>query len=161
MTATSQLVTVDAADFNRAAAALEGAGFDELAGKIVKHALRRSANVVRDNVRTRAARHGQRLAKGVHTTWRGAGFAFQLRVSATGPVAHLIAGGVKPHRIAPGRVMKIGGVIGFARAVQHPGFRADPFVHRGIVDSLPAIQAIVDQAGSEMAAALAARLKRG
>jgi cytosine/adenosine deaminase-related metal-dependent hydrolase len=54
---TTRLVTVDAKAFDHAAAALSEAGFEEVAVPIVKNALRRSANVVRTNVKKRARRH--------------------------------------------------------------------------------------------------------
>lgn len=158
---TIEAVAIDATDFNAAAQALDDKGLDELAEKTVKHALRQSANVVRDKVRTRARRHSATLARNVHTTWKGAGMAFQLRVKAEGRLAHLIAGGARPHLIDPHRPMPVGGATGFAEVVRHPGFRGDPFVHLGIRDAVPAIQAIVDAAGQQMAADLAAAMKRG
>jgi hypothetical protein len=158
---TTEAITIDATDFDKAAAALSAAGFEEVAEKHIKHALRVSANVVRNNVRSEASRHRRtgKLERDVHTTWKGAGMASQLRVSATGPVAHLIVGGVRPHRIEPGHPMHVGGLIGWRNVVEARGFRGDPFVHKGITDSLPAIQRIVTQAGADMAAELAARME--
>jgi hypothetical protein len=158
---TTELVTIDGRAFARAARALERHGFEEVASDTVKHALRQSANVVRGNVKTEARRHHRtgHLEAGVHTTWKGAGLAFQLRVSSTGPEAHLITGGVRPHKIDAGRPMNIGGVIGFKDAVEHPGIKADPYVHRGIKESLPAIQAIVTAAARDMAAQLTERMR--
>lgn len=161
---TTATVSIDATAFNKAAAALSEAGFEEVAGPIVKHALRQSANVVRDSIKSAARRHRRtgRLERGVHTTWKGAGLAFQLRVSSTGSVAHLIAGGVRPHGIRAGDVhhpMPVGRMTGFAEAVRNPGFRGDPYFHRGVQASLPAITAIVEAAGAAMVKELAAHMR--
>lgn len=157
-------VEVDATAFDKAAKQLTAAGFEGVAEKHVKHALRQSANVVRKNVRARAARHNRgrnRFAKGVHTTWKGAGMAFQLRVMASGPVAHLLIQGTKWHRIdahkdKPMRVPTA--ARGFAEWVEVKGIRADPVVHLGTLDSVPAIQALVTAAGEAMLADLAAKI---
>lgn len=160
---TAQQVSIDGTAFATAAAKLDAAGFEDVAQKVVKHALRQAANVVRGNVKTEASRHRRRgrLEAGVHTTWKGAGLAFALRISVTGPEAHLIVGGVGPHRIKAlgSHPLPVGGVTGFAESVQHPGFRGDPFVQRGIKRSLPAIQILVDAAGAQMVAELARRME--
>lgn len=157
---TTASIEIDGAAFNDAAQAL-GASFDEVAAKTVRTTLRKAANVVRGNVRARARRHHRtgRLEAGVHTSWQGAGLSFQLRVFAESPESNLIAGGVRPHVIRATRPMPVGGLTGFAEVVHHPGFRADPFFHRGVVESLPAIQALVDAAAKVMAAELAARMR--
>jgi len=158
-----EFVTIDGSEFARAAEALGAAGFEEVASKFVKHALRQSANVLRNNVKAGARKHHRtgRLEGDIHTTWKGAGLAFQLRIAATGPVAHLIIGGVRPHMIhSPTRVMTIpGSPRTFAREVSVRGFRGDPFLHKGIVQSIPAIQAIVTDAGKTMASDLAKRME--
>jgi len=160
----TEQVTVDAEAFNKAAAALNDAGFEEIAAFHVKHCLRQSANVVRDNVKKRAARHNRgrnRLVKGIHTTWKGAGFQFQLRVMASGPVAHLIIGGTRPHEIRALRKPLIvpPAARGFAESVHVHGIRPDPIVRDGTRDSLPAIQALVDAAGKAMLDELAGTIE--
>jgi hypothetical protein len=158
---TTQLVQIDASDFDHAAAALAQANFEDLAAETVKHTLRLAANVVRGNVRSRARRHHRtgELEAGVHTSWRGAGLGFMLRVRTDAPISNLIVGGVRPHVIRSTRPMPVGGLRGFAEAVHHPGFRADPFFHEGIVDSLPAIQQLVDAAAKSMADQLATAME--
>lgn len=147
------LLQVDAVDFDKAAEALDKAGMSEVASKIVRNVLTRSANVVRENVRVGARRHGS-LARGVHTTWKGAGLAFQVRVMSEGRAVHFITGGTKPHTIE-GHAMPVGGVIGFSELVEHPGVRPDPYVHAGIIASIPDIQEIITVAAGQMAEALA------
>lgn len=162
----TEQVTVDATAFNHAASLLTAAGFEGVAEKHVKHCLRQSANVVRKNVRARAHRHNRgrdRLAKGVHTTWKGAGMAFQLRVMASGPVAHLIIQGTRRHRIPlAGDAVKPLKVPraprGFAEYVEVGGIRPDPIVHKGTQDSIPAIQELVTAAGAAMMKELAAAI---
>lgn len=161
---TTQLVSIDATAFDKAAAALSTAGFEDVATPIVRNALTRSANVVRDKVKTAARRHRRtgRLERGVHTTWKGAGLAFQLRVSSTGPVAHLIAGGVRPHGIRAFDVhhpLPVGGPTGFAEHVEHRGFRGDPYFARGVAAAIEPIGTIVQAAGKAMTDELAKRVR--
>jgi hypothetical protein len=83
-------------------------------------------------------------------------------VSSTGPIAHLIAGGVRPHGIRahdPHHPMPIGRFRAFSEAVRNPGFRADPYFAAGVKESLPAIKGIVDQAGAAMVKELADHMR--
>lgn len=158
---------IDASAFENAAKALERKGFERAAGRTVAWALRRSANVVRRQVRAAAKPHRKRgrLSSNVRTSFAGTGLDFSAKVRSTGPVAHLIAGGVRPHAIEPGRVMAIHGagksgpIVGFATAVQHPGFRADPYFHRGVTAAGPEIKAIVDKSAETMRDELAFRMR--
>lgn len=158
-----EFVVIDGADFEKAARALSAAGFEDVASDFVKHALRQSANVLRNNVKAGARKHHRtgRLEGDIHTTWKGAGLAFQLRIAATGPVAHLIIGGVRPHTIVSRtKVMTLpGSPRSYAREVRVGGFRGDPFLRKGLKQSIPAIQAIVTDAGKTMAADLAKRME--
>jgi hypothetical protein len=157
-----EYVSVDAEDFRVAADALKARGFTKIAEKRVKHALRQSANSAREHIKSEARRHRRtgRLIRSIHTTWKGAGLDFRLRVGSTDPVAHLIVSGVRPHEILSRRQpMPIGGVHPFAERVHHPGFRGDPFIHRGIRKAMPEIQGYVDAAGKAMVADLAKKMK--
>lgn len=158
--------TVDARDFERAAAALEGHGFDRVAGRTVQGAIRKMINAVRRHVRAAAKPHRRtgRLSSNVRVYFTGQGMDFVGRVKAAGPVAHLIIGGVRPHQIRTRHVMALRGpgraapVIGFAQAVQHPGFRADPFFARGVSDASADMQQIIEQAADRMVDDLTYRL---
>lgn len=156
-----EFVSVDATDFEAAAQALGARGFLPIAEKRVKHVLRQSANSVRAHIQDEARRHRRtgKMLRSVHTTWKGAGLNFQVRVGVTDPIAYLIVGGVRPHDEVATRPMPIGGIHPFAEAVHHPGFRADPFVHRGIVRAEPEIQGYVDAGGKLMASDLAKKMK--
>lgn len=152
-------VSIDASAFEHAAAELNAAGFEAVAEHHVEHALRQAANVLRDNVRHEAARH--RLEGAVHTSWRGAGLTFSIRVGLVGKPAIWIALGTRAHRIDAhlGRRMPIGGSpIRFAEHVQSRGLRPDAMVSRGIEASREALRRIVDQAGAAMVAELASRV---
>lgn len=162
-------------DFRKAAAALEKRGFDKAAGRTVAFALRRSANVVRRHVRAEARPHRKtgRLSGNVRTRFVGVGLAFVARVKSTGPVAHLIVGGVRPHKIGPppygrgsSKVMalhagkgKSNSVVGFATVVSNPGFKGDPYFHRGVERSAPEINAIIDASAQTMVKELAYRMR--
>jgi hypothetical protein len=161
---------IDASAFHDAAKALERAGFERQAGRTVAWALRRSGNVVRRHVRAELKRHRRtgRLAGNVRTRFSGVGLGFSARIWSGGPIAHLIAGGVQPHAIAvtddkramtiraPGRA---GGVVGFAAAIQHPGFSGDPYFRRGVKAAAPEINAIVAKSAETMASELAYRMR--
>ncbi len=160
---------IDASDFVAASKALERHGFERQAGVTVAYAIKRSATVVRRHVRkeVRSHRRRGRLSSNVVVRHRGAGLEFVATVKSAGPVAHLIAGGVAPHDIAPGSVMAIHGpgrsgpVIGFATAVRAPGFPADPYFARGVRGAAPEINAIIDKSADTMARELAFRMERG
>jgi hypothetical protein len=159
---------VDAREFREAASKLTKAGFEKAAGRTVAWALRRSANLVRRNVRAFAKPHRRtgKMADKVRTRFTGAGMDFVAGVKATGAGSNLIVGGVRPHRIAPGKLMplwagkgKRAAVIGFARVVEHPGFEADPFVHKGIEASKPEIGDIFRKSAETMTSELAYRMR--
>lgn len=160
--------TLDTDDFERAAKVLDEPMFRRITGRIIPGAIRKSANAVRKHVRAqiRPRRRTGRLASNVRIYHSGSGLAFQSKVRSTGPVAHLIAGGVKAHAIEPGKVMPIHGpgrnpaVVGFATAVQHPGFRPDPYFARGVRESQRDIDAIIEQANDQTAEELAFRIDR-
>lgn len=158
-------ITIDADDFIRAAEALEGAGFDRQAGRIVASALRKSGNSVRRHVRERLKPHRQtgKLARAVRQDVRGYGMDTAVTVRSGGPVAHLVSGGVRAHDIDPGRIMAMHGpgrakpLIGFAQAVHHPGFRGDPYFAKGIRDAQGDIQGYLSDAADDLVGALMRR----
>ena len=164
----SNAITIDASDFARAAHELEKAGFERAAGRTTAYAARRIVNLVRKNVRAELKPHTKtgKMRDRVRVRISGFGLDTVAGVKTTGSGANLIVGGVQPHTISPGRVMPLwsgkgrnSGITGFARAVQHPGFPADPYFHRGYVKSKAAIHDIVKASTDTMASELAYRMR--
>jgi hypothetical protein len=122
------------------------------------------AAVVLINVRKRRLRHRGtgKGARMVNVRAKGRGLARVARVHASGRVAPIIAGGSRPHmiRVGPGEAIPLYGGSLFAASVQHPGTRADPFVHKGIRDARAQVQKITDDAARELAADVAHELRR-
>lgn len=155
---------IDATEFAAAAAALDE--LDQAAAPALEHAVRTMADATADHIHQAAARHrrtgAMERAIGVRVTGHGTGTV--ATVTAGGPTAHLIVGGVRPHVIrAHGRALPIGlagGVQSFREAVRHPGFRADPFVARGIEAAQADIDAATAKAGDAIAGDLIARIDR-
>jgi hypothetical protein len=167
-------MTITSPDIERAMAELTAKGWDRAALPPIRKAIRLSVNVTRKNVRSEARAHRRtgRMSGNVRTRMGGAGWRFTGAMRATGAPSNLIVGGVKPHPIdLGGKVMPIYGgrgawksgkglaVEGFARRVEHPGFAPDPFVHRGIVRSGPAISGYLKDAAEEIARQLALRIR--
>jgi hypothetical protein len=149
-------------DFDRAADALEPAAFRRTAGKAVEPAIRKAATAVQQAVRAAARPHRRtgKLERFVSVTGGGTGLETELRVHAGGRVAHLITGGTVPHDISAVRsralpIAGVGGAVGFAATVHHPGSRADPFVARGVAASEREVSQITDRATRELAHDLA------
>lgn len=158
-------LTFDTREFEQAAKALERAGFERQAGRTTAWALRRIVNLVRKNVRAEMRSHRKtgKMRDRVRVRMHGIGLKAVGGVRSTGSQTNLIVGGVRPHAIA-GQVMPLyasgrGGVEGFARSVEHPGFAADPFFRRGHLRSVPEINAIAKKAADTMAKELAYRMK--
>lgn len=164
---------IDASAFRRAADALENNGFAKLAGPPVAMAIKQSAYAVRRNVRKELKPHKRtgRLHKDVRTKFQGAGLLFIAKVKSTGPVAHLIIGGVKPHTIGPppfrrgsATVLPIheggsnGAVVAFSKVVEHRGFGGDPYFHRGVQRAAPEINELIRIAADAMCKELAKRM---
>lgn len=161
---------MDYSDFRDAASELTKAGFEKQAGRTVAWGLKQAANAVRRNVRAMLKPHNKtgKMRDRVRTRFVGHGMGFVAGVKTTGSGSNLVIGGVAPHRIAPGRVMPLwegkgtkAGITGFARAVEHPGFPADPFFRKGINASTDEIQAILRRSTETMAKELAYRTKKG
>lgn len=166
----SQRFTIDARDFQRAGKELEHAGFGERAGTTMGYAIRRSANLVRKNVRAELRPHNKtgKMRDRVRVRIRGRGLETVGGIKTTGVGSNLIVGGVAPHRITSqdGKVMPLYqgkgrglGITGFARAVEHPGFKGDPFFKRGVDKSVPAINDILRASAATMVRELAFRMK--
>lgn len=152
-------IQIDYSEFEAAAKRLQGAGFGKAADKAWQWASRQVINAARRNIRARAKPHKRtgRMADHVRTRFRGRGMDQVGGVRATGSGSNLIVGGVKPHRIA-GSLMpmwKGGSIEGFSRAVEHPGFAADPFVDKGIEDTRPEAGRVFAHTAETMAKALA------
>jgi hypothetical protein len=160
---------MDTRDFEKAADALEKAGFEKAAGRTTAWAARRIVNLVRRNVRAEMKHHRRtgRMRDRVRTRFKGFGLGMEAGVKTTGAASNLIVGGVRPHQIiAEGKVMplwvgrgKAASVQGYARVVEHPGFGADPFFFRGHMKSLPEINVILNKSAETMAAELAYRMR--
>jgi hypothetical protein len=164
--------TIDHHDFDQAARALEDANFKSLAGKAVSPAMRKSANLVRKNVRAALKPHNRtgKMRDRVKVRFAGFGLNTVAGVRTTGSGSNLVIGGVRPHHIpaggGSGKVMpmwggrkKEAGITGFATASEHPGFRGDPFFHRGVMASQAGIQQLVQGAADEMVRLLADAMK--
>lgn len=158
---------IDASDFRAAIEATTREGYRKAASKPVHTAMRASANAVRRHVRAKLKPHRRtgKMSSNVRIRFRGYGLSMMAGIRATGSGGNLIAGGVKPHRIEPGKVMplyegrgKSTGITGFARAVEHPGFAADPFFDEGVKAAAPEINALlrgaIDGIASNMANAM-------
>ena len=108
------------------------------------------------------------MSSNVRVRFRGFGMDTVAGVRSTGSGSNLIAGGVRPHHIeAGGGPMpmwggkgKSAGITGFARAVEHPGFAADPFFTRGVRKAAPEINAITQKSADVMVKELAYRMGR-
>lgn len=163
---------IDATPFGKASKAI--AGFETAANRALEAALRKAGQAVRKSVRAEAKPHRRtgKLSKGIRLWAKGRGRDATVTVKSTGPVAHLIVGGVKPHAItqpykrgnatvmalhAPG---KAGGVTGFAKTVEHPGFGADPYFKRGVDASRDEVNRILATQGDLMAKQLAKQIEK-
>lgn len=158
-------IGIDAEDFRRAAKALEKEGFRTQAGRTTAYGLRRSANAIRRKVRARAKAHRRtgKMSSNVRTSFYGRGLAFQAKVYAGGSVAGLIVRGTKPHAIESAAAMPITSgktLIGFARAVSHPGTQGDPFFSKGVKDAAPEVNAIIAGSAATMTRELKYRMER-
>lgn len=158
-------MSVDISELRAASKALKG--FGEVGAAELERADHRIGEVVADNVRAAARRHRRtgKLEKEITVRSRGKGASTQVSVHAGGASAHLVAGGVKRHRIrARGHALAMqpfgGSFLGFAAAVEHPGVRADPFFAEGVEASAAQIDKITAQAGDAIAGELATRMRR-
>lgn len=170
---TARGFSVDATDFHKAAQALEKTNMERLAGRPISKALRASANALRRNARAELKGHRKtgRMRDHIRTRFRGRGLDMVAGVRSTGSPSNLIVGGAKAHPISSDKPMpmwegrgawkggKGAGITGFARAVEHPGFRADPFFARAIDKTEGTINDSVQQAADEMVAMLADALE--
>lgn len=160
-------VTVTSKDFQRAGKALERGHFSATVAKPLNTAIRKSANVARNNIRVALGPHRRtgKMRGRVRVKVTGRGLDTVGKV-LTGAGSNLIVGGVRPHPIVSATPMPLwggrgkgAGITGFATAVEHPGFGADPYVDKGIARSQGDIQNILDAAGQALVAALAESMR--
>lgn len=153
---------VDARDFRGAALAL--ADFDAIAGRSLETAERKVAEAVADKVRIAARRHRRsgKMERYITVKATGKGVDARVTVHAGGAVAHLIAGGVRPHTIRPvrARALAIRAGARFAAVVRHRGVRPDPFFAEGVDAARRDVDQITGQAADAIAGELATSIRR-
>lgn len=160
-------VAIDASQFVRAAWAF-GENFDLFAGLEIESAIDKSAAVVQRAVVKRAKRHRRtgRLERQIRIATIGAGWDHTARVKSGGSVAHLIAGGVRAHKIplrsVNSRAMPLyvgSSITGYAQSVEHRAVKGDPYFHVGAVNSRLAINAILNASARRLVTHLSEVLK--
>jgi hypothetical protein len=155
-------VDFDAQDFIDAIYTLPDA---EFMAPYIEKAMIDSGEVVRENVAIKALRHRRSgtLQGKIRLKTAGTGWDMTVDIHSGGPVAHLIAGGVRRHEIRPSphRIMKFpkGGISGFGYSVQHPGFPGDHYFRRGVEASVPEVNAVLKKSAADIIAAVAVRLR--
>lgn len=153
---------VDARDFTAAARAL--GEFDDIAGRELEDAERKIGAAVADKVRVAARRHRRtgKMERFVTVKATGKGADARVTVHAGGAVAHLIAGGVRPHTIRPIRAhaLRIQAGRRFAAVVRHRGVRPDPFFAEGVDDARRDVDTITANAADAIAGGLATAIDR-
>jgi hypothetical protein len=156
-------VMIDAKEFSAAIFAF-GPLYDVEAAKEIEAAMDKIGPIVQRAVRKRARRHYRtgRLEKFVNVVGVGAGWERTVRIHSGGSVAHLVAARVRPHREVsrppetPAMPLYVGGsVVAFAQAVQHPGYRGDPYFRVGAMNSRLAINAVLKASAKRLATHLA------
>jgi hypothetical protein len=95
--------------------------------------LRRKAERVAELARVYAAPHGS-IASGISVEQDG---PRRYKVLSSNEHTLLVHNGSRAHRILPRRAggvlrFNVGGRVVFARAVNHPGYRGDPFLTRAL-----------------------------
>lgn len=97
--------------------------------------LRRRAERIADLAKVYAAPHGS-IAEGIMVVPEG---AKSYKVISTNPNTVFVHNGTRPHVILPRRgkylVFEVGGRTVYARRVNHPGNKADPFLTRALRDA--------------------------
>ena len=156
-------VMIDASEFSKAIFAF-GPLYDVEAAKEIEAAMDQIGVIDQRAVRKRAKRHYRsgKLERLVRITAVGAGWERTVRIKSHGSVAHLVAARVRPHRIVsrppetPAMPLYVRGTItGWAEAVQHPGYRGDPYFHVGAMNSRLAINAVLKASARRLAKHLA------
>lgn len=157
-------VTIDAADFTKAALAF-GDQWDLQAALEIEKVIDQCGDIVQRAVVKRAKRHYRtgRLEKAIRRTSVGAGWDRIAQVHSGGRVAHLVAGRVRAHPIksrepqTPAMPLYVSGgsIKGFTEAVQHKATRGDPYFHVGAMNSRLAINAALKASAKRLAAHLA------
>lgn len=120
-------VSIDASRFQRLLSAVGGPG---------ERLLRRKAERVAETARRYAAPHGS-MADGIIV---GPYADKRIEVISTHPATQFVHDGTPPHPIYPRRAggvlrFEVGGRVVFARMVNHPGYRGDPFLTNALRDA--------------------------
>lgn len=156
---------IDAGELRTAARALDE--LDDIAAAELEVTERKLGEAIAAKVRIRARRHRRtgRMERYITVKAEGRGLATRVTVHAGGSVAHLIAGGVRPHTIRPLRsqalaIRRGGAVRGFAEVVKHRGVRPDPFFADGVEDAGHEIDQLTAQAADAIAGELATSITR-
>jgi hypothetical protein len=106
-----------------------------LVGPVVEEALKREAPI---------APGGGRLRDSIRYERRAGEGSLQLVYTANTPYAGFVLSGTRPHQIRPRRARALrfeqGGETRFARLVNHPGTRPNPFPERALRPLMPLIQ---------------------
>lgn len=180
---TTQIVSFDTRDFDRAARGLESAAVERIGAAGLATPMRVMANTVRNQAR-RELRvrhpHSRRMRDHIRPKVYGRPRTWDRSwaVRTTGVGSNLIVGGVRPHTyggtlmpiyMGSGRFLTAGGnlsrggagagITGFTRSVRHPGFAPDPFFDRGITAAEPVIREQQRMATENMAAGLARHME--
>lgn len=120
-------VRIDASRFQRLVSAVGGPG---------ERLLIRKAERVAALARVYAAPHGS-IASGIEV---GPVIGKSVKVISTNPHTVFVHNGTPRHPIRPRRPggylrFMVGGRVVYARAVNHPGYRGDPFLTRALRDA--------------------------
>lgn len=124
---TSAHVNLSQSAFQRLISAVGGPG---------QRLLERKAQRVADLARTYAAGHGSIPAGIVVGPYRDK----SIKVISTNPHTSFVHDGTRAHQIRPRRPggvlrFEVGGRVVFARVVNHPGYRGDPYLTRALRDA--------------------------
>lgn len=120
-------VSIDASRFQRLLSAVGGPG---------ERLLRRKAERVAETARRYAAPHGS-MADGIIV---GPYADKRIEVISTHPATKFVHDGTPRHFIRPRRAggvlrFEMGGRVVFAKVVNHPGYRGDPFLTNALRDA--------------------------
>ena len=133
----------------------------------MNQAIRKSVALISKATRAEAGSHRRTgsMRRKIRYRVTGRGLDTVGRV-LTGRGTNLIVGGVRAHPITSSNPMplwagrgKSATIEGFASAVQHPGFAADPFMDRAVKRSVPSVIGLLDAAGQEIVSALASSMR--
>lgn len=88
-----------------------------------------------------SAENGGRLRDSINISRSGSGAGVVARITSTAPYAKYVENGTGPHRIEARQALALHwtdrGQSMFARGVNHPGTKANPFVREAVTALLP------------------------